>query len=150
MAEIAKPCPPKVLFAAAALIVLTIGSAAIAKWTGLGASRTPQSAAAEVRQLRFEDRNDGSIAIIQATDGRLVETLDPGTNGFVRIVMRSLARERRMHDHGPDVPFNLVRWADGRLTVEDPTTQRRIDLGAFGAVNTQSFARLMNAGVQAQ
>ena len=41
------------------------------------------------------------------------------------------------------IPFRLTRWADGRLSVEDPTTGRRVDLGAFGAVNAASFAKLM-------
>ena len=57
--------------------------------------------------------------------------------------MRILARERRMNDEGRETPFRLIRWADGRLSIEDPATGRRIDLGAFGAANTQAFARLM-------
>jgi putative photosynthetic complex assembly protein len=142
--------PRKVLIAATALAVLTIVSAGTARWSGLGATREPQGSASQTRELRFQDLADGSIAIYQAADGHLVDTLAPGTSGFVRIVMRSLARERRMNDQGQETPFRLVRWQDGRLSVDDPTTGRHIDLGAFGAANTQSFARLIVPGDKTQ
>lgn len=138
--------PRKILIAAAALIVFTISTAAMARWSGLGATKEPEVAASQIRELRFEDRSDGAVVIYQASDGQLVEVLAPGTSGFVRIVMRILARERRLNDQDRETPFRLIRWADGRLSVEDPTTRRRIDLGAFGAVNTQAFAQLMPAG----
>ena len=44
-----------------------------------------------------------------------------------------------------DPPFRLARWSDGRLTLEDPTTGRRIELGAFGPTNAEVFAELMQA-----
>lgn len=138
--------PRKVLVAAAALIAFTICASAAARWSGLGATKEPTVAAGLVRELRFEDRNDGAVVIYQANDGQLVDVLAPGTSGFVRIVMRSLARERRLNDQDRSTPFRLTRWTDGRLSVEDPTTHRHIDLGAFGAANTQAFARLMPDG----
>jgi putative photosynthetic complex assembly protein len=141
-----QPFPSKVLMAAAAMIALTITAAATARWTGLGSIHEPQSAAAQSRELRFEDQPDGSISVYQAADGRLVETLAPGTDGFVRIVMRSLARERRLNDQGPDMPFRLIRWDDGRLSVADPATGRSIELSAFGSANARSFARLLSSG----
>jgi putative photosynthetic complex assembly protein len=146
MSDTTEQFPRKVLFAAAALIAFTISAAATARWSGLGATREAEAATQQVLELRFDDRADGAVAIYHAGDGRLVDVLPPGTNGFVRIVMRSLARERRSNDHDRTTPFRLVRWADGRLSVEDPATRRHIDLGAFGAVNTQAFARLMLAG----
>jgi len=146
MSEKPEQFPRKVLFAAVALMAFTISAAATARWSGHGATREPTVAASQVRELRFEDRADGAVVVSQASDGQLVDVLEPGTSGFVRIVMRVLARERMLNDQGREPPFRLVRWADGRLSVEDPTTHRHIDLGAFGAVNTQAFARLMFAG----
>lgn len=150
MSETTERFPRKVLIAATALVAFTVSAAAAARWSGVGAIKEPSSEAAQIRELRFEDRTDGAVVIYQAKDGQLVDVLPPGTSGFVRIVMRSLARERRMHDQDRETPFHLIRWADGRLSVEDPTTRRHIDLGAFGAVNTQAFARLMVAGETAQ
>jgi len=146
MDETTQQFPRKVLIAAAALIAFTISAAATARWSGLGATKEPQVVASQIRELRFEDRIDGAVEIYQSSDGRLVDVLLPGTSGFVRIVMRSLARERRLSDQDRSTPFRLIRWADGRLSIEDPTTGRHIDLGAFGTVNTQAFARLMTAG----
>jgi putative photosynthetic complex assembly protein len=146
MQAAAKPFPRKVLIAAAVLIAVTIGGAATARWTGVGANRTPASLPAALRELRFEDRADGSISVYQADNGQIIDTLAPGTNGFVRIVMRSLARERRMNDQGATVPFRLVRWQDGRLSMDDPATGRNIEISAFGSANIRSFARLMSPG----
>ena len=145
MSETTQQFPRKVLFAAAALMAFTISAAATARWSGIGATKEPAVAASQIRELRFEDRADGAVVIFQACDGQLVDVLAPGTSGFVRIVMRVLARERMLNDQGREPPFRLVRWTDGRLSVEDPTTRRHIDLGAFGAVNTEAFARLMFA-----
>jgi putative photosynthetic complex assembly protein len=150
MDETPQRFPRKVLIAAVALVAFTISAAAAARWSGVGAVKQPITSAAEVRDLRFEDRADGAILIYRAQDGQLVDVLAPGTSGFVRIVMRSLARERRANTEDRETPFRLVRWADGRLSIEDPATRRQIDLGAFGAVNTQAFARLMPAGGTAQ
>jgi putative photosynthetic complex assembly protein len=135
--------PPKALFGAAVLIAFTIITAATARLTGFGSIREPQASASQTRELRFDDRPDGAISITQASDGQTVSVIKPGTDGFIRTVMRSLARERRLHDGDRQVPFRLTRWADGRLSIEDPTTGRRIDLGAFGTANTQAFARLI-------
>jgi putative photosynthetic complex assembly protein len=146
MSETKQHFPRKVLIAATALLVFTITAAFAARVTGVGASTEREAAAREVRELRFDDRDDGAVVIREASNGQLVEVLEPGTSGFVRIVMRVLARERKLNDQGREVPFRLVRWTDGRLSIEDPTTRRRIDLGAFGAVNTAAFAQLLPAG----
>ena len=71
--------------------------------------------------------------------------LPPGSNGFIRGVMRGLARERMLHGIDAAPPFRLIRWADGRLSLEDTATGRLIDLAAFGPTNAQAFARLLTA-----
>jgi len=102
-----------------------------------------QSPPIKVLKLRFDDRRDGAITVFDTERRNVVDVLRPGTSGFVRNVMRSMARERLMHGGSPDTPFQMTRWADGRLTIDDPTTGRHVDLGAFGSMNTASFARLM-------
>jgi putative photosynthetic complex assembly protein len=47
---------------------------------------------------------------------------------------------------GPDLPFRLTHWSDGRLTLEDAATGRRIELESFGPTNMQAFASLLAAG----
>ena len=69
--------------------------------------------------------------------------LPPGTNGFIRGVLRGLARDRKLQRIGTEPPFRLTRWVDGRLSLDDPATGRRIELGAFGPTNAAAFAGLL-------
>jgi putative photosynthetic complex assembly protein len=142
-----KPFPKGVLACAAVLIALTIAVAAVARLTGRGVTDVDNKAvAAKVLELRFDDRQDGAITVYDAGRGKMVDVLAPGTSGFVRNVMRSLARERRLDGQGRETPFRMTRWVDGRLTIDDPATGRHVDLGAFGSMNTAAFARLMSEG----
>jgi putative photosynthetic complex assembly protein len=140
-----KPFPKSVLICAAFLIAFTITVAAVARLTGSGVTDVNQSPPAKVLELRFDDRTDGAITVYDTGLNKVVDVLAPGTSGFVRNVMRSLARERRLDGQGRETPFRMTRWADGRLSIDDPATGRHIDLGAFGSMNTEAFARLMGA-----
>jgi putative photosynthetic complex assembly protein len=135
-----RPIPRAVLIGAAMLIVTTIALAGVARMAGLGTTRTATAAAAESRELRFTDQRDGSIAVVDAATDQMVATVSPGTNGFIRGTLRGLARERKQQGVGAGPAFRLVRWADGRLTLEDPVTSRIIDLAAFGPTNVGAFA----------
>ena len=100
------------------------------------------------KQLRFEDRSDGSIAVISATDGRVVKVIE-GEAGFVRGILRAMARERRIKEVNQAIPFEFIARADGRLTLLDPATGNRIDLESFGKDNVIEFAVLLKPqGVQ--
>ena len=82
--------------------------------------------------LRFVDRDRRQRRRASTPrDGRVVESV-VGENGFVRGTLRGLARERKRQGIGPDQPFRLVAHVDGRLTLLDPATGRRVDLESFG------------------
>jgi putative photosynthetic complex assembly protein len=97
-----------------------------------------------VLQLRFEDRPDGSIAVIDYKTGREIDAIQ-GEAGFVRGTLRGLAQERKRRglDSGP--PFELIYRADGRLTLADTATGRMLDLESFGPINASTFFKLFNA-----
>lgn len=142
-----RPAPPQhfprgILLGAGALILVTILAAAAGRLGGQAPLHAP-SAALVALDLRFEDRDDGSVVVLDASHSRELLRAEPGTNGFMRSTMRGLARERRASGLGADVPFRLTQWADGRLTLDDPATGRRVELEAFGASNHQVFARLL-------
>ena len=139
------PFPRGPLFGAGALVLLTILLAGTARFTGLGTSQVDPANPVQTRDLRFEDRDDGSVAVLEAKDGAVVEILAPGTNGFVRGVMRGLARERRSRGIGDGPSFNLTLWRDGELSLTDNATGRTIELTAFGSTNRASFAVLLDA-----
>ncbi len=104
--------------------------------------RYPDAPAKQTKQLRFEDRSDGSIAVFDYQTGRQIESI-VGEAGFVRGALRTLAQERKRRDIDSKPPFELIARQDGRLTLLDPSTGRTIDLESFGAVNAQHFARLL-------
>jgi putative photosynthetic complex assembly protein len=138
--------PRGALIGAALLLAFTVTSAAISRISGLGTVQMPESAPVEIRPLRFEDMRDGSIQVTDARTGQVAASVEPGTNGFIRGTLRGLARERKRQGIGIEPPFMLTRWADGRLSLEDPTTGRVIALDAFGPTNGEAFAQLLTAG----
>jgi putative photosynthetic complex assembly protein len=133
------------LFALCAMVIATIVTVAAVRLTGIGVVRAPDAAPVTAREFRFEDRPDGSIVVLDASGTRLVETVPPGTNGFLRGTMRGLARERMRQQVSPALPFTMIGRADGSLTLVDPGTGRRVDLGSFGPANAAVFARIMAA-----
>ncbi|MBK8211243.1 MAG: phosphonate-binding protein [Rhodospirillales bacterium] len=135
--------PRGVLLGAAALLGLALLSAGAGRITGIGTLHLPPADAGESRDLRFEDRADGAVVIYDARAQRAIEVLAPGTNGFIRGVMRGLARERMLRGIGAERPFRLVRDNDNRLLLSDPATGRLIGLDAFGITNAEAFARLL-------
>jgi putative photosynthetic complex assembly protein len=134
--------PRGALFGAGALVAFAIGIATLGRMTG------PDQSMREVRQvarldLRFQDRADGALAVFNADDGKQIDVIVPGSDNFVRATLRGLAQQRKREDEGPSVPFRLTRWADGRLTLDDPATSRHIELAAFGETNELAFAHIL-------
>ena len=110
----------------------------------LSAVREPDASPVKVLQLRFEDRPDGSIAVIDYKTGKQIDAVQ-GEAGFVRGTLRGLAQERKRRglDSGP--PFELIYRTDGRLTLSDTATGRLVDLESFGPTNAGTFFKLFNA-----
>lgn len=131
------------LYAGFALVGLSLVVAATGRLTHIGAVETTGSLVA-ARDLCFADSPDGSVVVTDAKDGSLVEVFT-GENGFVRGTMRGMARTRKSEGLGPQDPFRLAAWSDGRLTLDDPATGRHIELQAFGSTNTEVFGNLLTA-----
>ena len=138
--------PRGAVFAAAALVVAAVAGTAWVRLSGVSI-RAPDAPALVQRALRFEDRTDGSVAVIDATTGRAFDAIS-GQAGFVRGTLRGLAQERKRQGLGPEQPFLLIGRADGRLTLQDPATGRIVDLESFGPVNAGVFARLLTSPAQ--
>jgi len=137
--------PRGLLLGAAAVVALTLVAAATSRVTGVGRTENPTSTAVEQRMLRFEDRPDGAVVVWDAEAGEAVHVLAPGTNGFVRGVLRGLTRERKLRGVGREPAFQLTRWADGRLSLQDPSTGRVVELGVFGPTNAEPFVEILMA-----
>jgi putative photosynthetic complex assembly protein len=138
------PVPRGPLLAAGSLAALALIAAAVVRLTGIGATVHTEAPITQERALHFADRSDGGVDVLDATSGRSVAVLEPGEGGFVRVTLRSLARDRKRQGIGAEPVFLLQTTADGRLTLEDSATGQRIDLKAFGPTNAGAFARLMS------
>ena len=130
--------------AIALLLAVTVIGVMSVRWSGQSI-RTPDAAPLLVRDLRFEDRADGAVVVIDTRTGQTVHVVT-GEAGFVRGALRGLARERRRAGLGAELPFQLIGRADGRLTLLDLATGARIDLESFGPDNAREFTTLIFAG----
>jgi putative photosynthetic complex assembly protein len=137
--------PRALVMGAGGLVVASLLFVSVARLTGYRPAQPPASKVVEQYDLRFVDRTDGAVLIYSANDDKLVDTLQPGTNGFVRGVLRGLVRDRNADHVGRSPPFRLTRWADGRLSLDDPSTGRHIDLEVFGPTNAGAFADILIA-----
>jgi putative photosynthetic complex assembly protein len=138
--------PRFALIAVAGVISLTLLAVIYTRVSGMDISYVPTTATVvDTRELRFTDHADGSVMVHTVPDEQLVAVLEPGTNSFIRGVLRSLNRERRFQDVNIYEPYRLVRWDDGRLSLEDPATDQQIDIGAFGRTQVDAFAALLMA-----
>ena len=130
------------LFAMGALVVASLVAVAGVRLSGMNISE-PDAPVLTTRSLLFDDRADGGIDVFDAKTHRRIDTVI-GQAGFVRGTLRGLARERRRAGIGNTAPFELVAHTDGRLTLIDPSTTRRVDLESFGPTNMADFVRLLD------
>lgn len=137
-----RPFPPVILYSAAGLVALTMVLALLGRTTGFGTVTMPESDVVHQLEVRFEDREDGSVAAF-ASSGERVGSFESEATGFARGVLRGFARERKLEGIGDGHPFVLTLWANGRLALSDPETGRIVELNAFGKDNAAPFARLL-------
>ncbi len=143
-----EPFPRGALIAVAALVGLSLVATTAVRLVRISTPApvavAPPAPAASA-DLRFSDQADGSIQVRNSRTDRVVATIQPGVGGFVRGVMRGLARDRISRHIGEAPPFRLSQARDGRMSLEDTATGRVIDLESFGAGNRDSFVRLLNS-----
>jgi putative photosynthetic complex assembly protein len=144
-----EPFPRGALIAAAVLVGFSLAATTVVRLVRINTPPAPvtasQPAPALTADLRFSDEADGSIRVQNARTDRVVATIQPGVGGFVRGVMRGLARDRISRHIGEAPPFRLSQARDGRMTLEDTATGRLIDLQSFGSGNRDSFVQLLQA-----
>jgi len=137
--------PTLPLAAAASLVVFSLVAVSWGQLTGPGTgSETAGPSALAAVDLYFEDKDDGSVVVIDAGNGRTLDVLEPGSNGFLRSAMRTFVNARRASDVGRDTPFLLRQMPNGQLLLSDPATDREIDLRAFGPTNAKAFGRFLS------
>jgi putative photosynthetic complex assembly protein len=142
----AKPFPRGMLIAAGAMIGLSLLLAGAARLWDFGATRVAYAPVVEQRDLIFTDTATGAVGVIDVRDQQQIAELKPGHDGFVRVVMRSMARDRSVLGALPDKPFRLARHSDDTLTLTDMATGEVVMLNAFGGMNRKSFEQFLAMG----
>ena len=143
--------PRGTVMIAGALVIFALAATSIVRITGTPAAASPVAmrtegkiAAISSRRLRFLDRADGAVVIQDVGTGQTASIIHAGEKtGFIRGVMRGLARDRRSRGIGDAPPFELTLWRDGELSLTDSATGRSIELTAFGTANRAAFAALL-------
>jgi putative photosynthetic complex assembly protein len=142
-----EPFPRGVLIAVGTLLILVIAISGTARWMKLHAPAPAVTAqgpapAASI-DLRFADGSDGSVIVRESGTDRLLATLPPGGDGFIRGVLRGLAHDRMRRGIGVAPPFRLSEAQGGALSLVDTATGRVIDLQSFGVDNRAAFYRFL-------
>jgi len=138
---VAKDMPRGPLIAAAGLVVLSLLAVGVARLNGFEPVRATPAPVVESHDLYFFDQPGGAVDVFE--NGEQVAVLPSGYDGFVRVVLRSFTRDRKLRGLGREEPFRISRHADGRLTIEDRASFRVVDLAGFGADNIGAFAKLI-------
>jgi putative photosynthetic complex assembly protein len=146
--------PRGALIGAAAVLLFTM---AVTGATRLGliphtadpiASRAAENVApAQVRMLRFADREDGAVVVSDANTSEEVKVIEFGQGGFLRATMRRLAKARIAAGIGAEPPFELTLWENGALSLRDPATGRDVEIHGFGADHSKIFAEMLKEPV---
>jgi len=136
---------PWSIIALAGLVLLVLLAVLVARLTGYEPAPPPPAAVVESRELLFRDGADGSVLVLDGASENIIARYASGDGSFLRGVMRSLVRQRRVAEVTGARRFLLTRHSDGRLRITDPQTDQAIDLGAFGPDNAAVFARLLAA-----
>lgn len=131
--------PRAVLVAAACVVGMVLVVVSSLRLSGFDPSQAPGAVLAE-RRLVFADAADGAVQVRDASSGQPVARM-AGEQGFLRGVLRGLARERRALGVPAEQPYVLTLHADARLLITDPATGGRIDLASFGPDNAAVFLR---------
>ncbi|MBP0614870.1 photosynthetic complex assembly protein PuhC [Jiella mangrovi] len=140
-----KPIPRPILISAGALALVTLVAIGMGRTTGVGMADTPHIATVAHRDLQLAEHDDGSASVVDAENGEVLLTVEPGSGAFAIEALRNLARDRLRKGATVGGPFVLALKSDGRLVVEDPETHQQVELRAFGERQAKAFANMMPA-----
>ncbi|WP_435418720.1 photosynthetic complex assembly protein PuhC [Parerythrobacter aurantius] len=142
--------PKEALVAAAAMLACVLALTGAVSWGLVAPSANPEmsrSAAGVTpsaqRNLLFADGSDGSVMVTDADTGALVKVIGYGKEGFTRVTLRRLAKQRAREGIGAEAPFLLTRWSNGALSLSDPVTGESAELNGYGADHSAAFAALL-------
>lgn len=139
-------CAPRVVLAMALL-----WGWAVSRDDADHAPPEPQAAATlSSAVLLFIDGPAGRIEVVDAETGSKLAQYGSGEGSFLRGILRSLVRERRIRDLDAGGIFNLSLLDNRSLVISDPETNYWMAMEAFGVDNRQLFVELLERARQQQ
>ena len=93
--------------------------------------------------LLFIDGPRGRIDVLDVQTQATLAVYESGEGSFLRGIVRSLVRERRVRNLDPGGAFNLALLDNGSLVISDPDTGYWMALEAFGIDNRRLFAEIL-------
>ena len=146
--------PPKLLRPVHPLVWVMISMLAV--W-GAGVFLTDQNSASfsssgtgppgVSERIVVRDLANGAVGIFHAESGSSIVRYESGQGAFVRTIFRSLVRDRRVQGISAEPVFILYTLGTGDIIVEDPSTNSRIQLKAFGEPNAQHFRQMLDSAI---
>ena len=134
--------PTALLRAMFGLAMISLAITTIAVVTGREPVGQPKASEVVSSRAIVLEGLDAQAVTVRNPDGTLLADLPHG--GFITVIQNAMARERLTHGVTGNPPVNIVRYANGRLVAEDPTTGWSAELYAFGADNKAAFERLLD------
>ncbi len=140
---------PRPLLAAVGLLLLfALAITLTARTTEIGTTRLELGVPVASYVWRFDDGEHGTIRVSDAKSGDIIDIVKPGQDGFIRVVLRSMAFERAQSgigagNKGSEKPFRVMRFPNGQSAIEDLATGRIVTLRSFGWSNAGAFEALM-------
>ena len=98
-------------------------------------------------RIIVRDLADGAVGIFHAESGAAIVRYESGQGAFVRTIFRSLVRDRRVQGVSAEPVFILYTLGAGDIIVEDPSTNSRIQLKAFGEPNAEHFRQMLDSAI---
>ena len=105
---------------------------------------TQQRTAVIKRALIFRDGPSGAIAVYDQGAKDPFAVLPREGNTFMASALRLMGQNRELRTKaGPEAPFTLTLWSDGKLSLSDTATGDTLELAAYGPTNAKTFAQLL-------
>ena len=101
-----------------------------------------------IRDIVISGGMDLPVQVLDAHSGKTIASYPVGEGGFVRGSLRALSRMRFVAKTDESVPYRLIRWENGAISLSDTASVERLILNAFGPDNAAAFAALLDAKVQ--
>ena len=103
------------------------------------------------RALVFRDAPNGAIAVYDRGAAEPFIILPRSGNTFMASAIRLMGQSRELRSKaGPEDPFVLTLWDDGKMTFSDPATGDTLELAAYGPTNAKTFAQLLPPGAKTE